>query len=146
METRHRLSGWWSSAPKGQDMPLELHLGTVRNPQEVLRPLMAGDQGSTGVQGTGLPPRGRTVATEGVGRDKGMVLGNGWCHQPWMCYAHRGAQGCGFMMMTFLDMGQCGSLPSPHIIILFFLTTENGFGIPHGLSSSHASEILLRVL
>lgn len=37
------------------------------------------------------------------------------------------------------------SLPSD-ITIIFFLSTENGLGIPHRLLSCHAPEVLLIVL
>lgn len=48
------------------------------------------------------------------------------------------------IMMIFLDV-VFSSLPS-YIIIIFFLSTENGLGIPHRLPSCHAPEVLLIVL
>lgn len=65
--------------------------------------------------GPGLKDSGRTVKVcegeEGKwgGREK-VLLGNGLCHQPWTGRAYRRVQGWGFIMITFLDLGQFGSL------------------------------------
>lgn len=65
----------------------------------------------------------------------------------WTGRACRRVQGWGFTMLIFLNLGQCGSLLlSSCITIMIFLTTENGFGISQGLTSSHPPEGLVNII